>query len=527
MKRINNYKAIFNQDDGRIALLLKSLLIGLISGGIVVAYRYTLAKGEAISQAMYAAIRAVPYFLLVLVPALVVCAILVGLLCKKYPAISGSGIPQIKGTLLGYFHDNWLTTMVAKFVGGAVSVVAGLSLGREGPCIQLGACVADGLSDKLARTRMERKILMASGASAGLAAAFNAPLAGVIFTLEEIFKYFSPTILLSAMTSAVTADFVSKQAFGMEPVFQFAAGSGLPLNDYWLLIPLGIIIGLAGSLYNFTLLATQRAYRKLPNLPRFARPIIPFLIAAILGMVFPYVLGGGQYMVDQLTLQSSLKFLFLLFAVKFLFSMVSFGSGVPGGIFFPLLVLGAAIGAVFGKVAVPALGLDHALFFNFIILSMAGYFAAIVRAPITGIVLIIEMTGDFTHLLSLTVVAIISYATAEMTGGSPIYDSLLAGQVRSFGTKRAKARYARVNKSKKITMEEIVHHHCTVAHKLVKEIPWPEQCLLVAIHRDEEELIPNGDTEILPGDYLILLTDLREEVPVRRVLQKLTQDRAV
>ncbi len=523
MKRQNNYKAIFNTDHQNISLLLKSLLVGLLSGLVVVAYRFVLAEGEAISQSMYAAVRAHPAVCLALFPSLVLSGLGVGFLCRKFPLIGGSGIPQVKGILLGYFQNRWLSTLLAKFLGGAVSVLAGLSLGREGPSIQLGACVADGLSDKLANTRMQRKLLMASGASAGLAAAFNAPLAGVIFTLEEVFKYFSPAILMSAMTSAVTADFVAKQAFGMGPIFQFNATQSLPLYHYWLLLPFGVIIGLGGAFYNYTLLATQRAYKKASRLPDFVRPVIPFLLAGVLGLCFPYVLGGGHYMVEQLTMSTAIRTLVLLLAVKFIFSMISFGSGAPGGIFFPLLVLGASIGAIFGKAAVLGLHLDEALFFNFVILAMAGFFAAIVRAPITGIVLITEMTGTFSHLLSLTVVAIVAYVTADLAGGSPIYDSLLAGQVKALGTEKVKARFARIDSDKKITMEEIVHHHSLAAGSLVKDIPWPDKCLLVSIRREGAELIPKGDMEILPGDYLICLTNLKLEVPVRRTIQKLTK----
>lgn len=144
-----------------------------------------------------------------------------GILINKFKMIGGSGIPQVKGIILGYFKNNWLGTLIAKFLGGIISITAGLSLGREGPSIQIGSCVAEGVGNKLASSRQEKKILMASGASAGLAAAFNAPLAGTMFAMEEIFKYFSPVILLSTMVSAVIADYISKLIFGTNPVFLF------------------------------------------------------------------------------------------------------------------------------------------------------------------------------------------------------------------------------------------------------------------------------------------------------------------
>jgi H+/Cl- antiporter ClcA len=276
--------------------------------------------------------------------------------------ISGSGIPQVKGVIMGYFKNNWLSTLIAKFFGGAVSILAGLSLGREGPSIQLGACVAQGVGDKLAASRTEKKVLIASGASAGLAAAFNAPLAGAMFAMEEIFKYFSPAILLSTMMSAVVADFVSKIVFGINPVFNFDVQSSIPLSGYWLLFILGAIIGAAGAFYNFVLLQTQKLYKRTKWLNVKTRPVIPFVLAGLLGLVFPIALGSGHRIVGELQLSAGITFLLLMLVVKFLFSMISFGSGAPGGIFFPLLIIGATIGAIFGNIAVNYIGLDPKLF---------------------------------------------------------------------------------------------------------------------------------------------------------------------
>ena len=129
---------------------------------------------------------------------------------------------------------------------GALGILAGLSLGREGPSIQLGACVAQGLGDKISDTRAERKILIASGAGAGLAAAFNAPLAGTMFVIEEIFKYISPVLLLSSMVGCILADSVARLAFGGAPVFSFPIQSGLPMDKYWMVIALGVVLGGAG-----------------------------------------------------------------------------------------------------------------------------------------------------------------------------------------------------------------------------------------------------------------------------------------
>ena len=253
----NRYRALFDEEGQKISVVWKGALIGVLVGVAVVLYRLALTSAEEISFAVYAYIRSHTGWIPALFLGLGALGYGVGLLVSKYRAISGSGIPQVKGIMTGYMETGWFSTFLAKFLGGTLSILAGLSLGREGPSIQLGASLAQGVGDKLAKTRAERKILIASGASAGLAAAFNAPLAGVMFAMEEIFKYISPLILLSTMVSAIVADCVSRIVFGAAPVFSFTIQSGIPLRSYWLVCLVGVLLGGAGAAYNWVLLKNQ------------------------------------------------------------------------------------------------------------------------------------------------------------------------------------------------------------------------------------------------------------------------------
>lgn len=510
----NNYQAISSVGEKKLPVLLWSIVIGLLAGLVVVAYRIVLNYAEKLSFTIYGFLQESPGWIPVWMLVLVILGILVGKMVKKNDMISGSGIPQVKGIMMGYIKDTWFGTLCLKFIGGAAAILGGLSLGREGPSVQLGACVAEGVAKKGKITRMEKKVLIASGASAGLSAAFNAPLAGVVFALEEIFKYFSPLILLSTMAAAVAADFVAKNVFGMAHVFQFPEVGVIPLSSYWILLLLGAVLGATGAFYNQVLLAAQRFYQKLP---RDKRPLIPFVLAGILGLVFPSVLCGGHEIVSQLNLSTGLLMLFALLVMKFLFSMISFGSGSPGGIFFPLLIIGGTIGAIFGTIAVHWLGFSSDLFFNFVILAMAGYFTAIVRAPITGIILITEMTGSLHHLLSLTVVAITSYIVADLLKSAPVYESLLENLLK---TKNILPKEEEANQ--KILIDTIVQHGSKIAGKQVKEIRWPRRTLLLSIKRMENEIIPKGDTVLQEEDYLILITDLNSEWKTRERIHALT-----
>jgi len=510
------YTILTSHDSRKLAILMQSLAVGLLAGIVVVLYRIVLTYAEQFAFWMYGFLREHMAFLPVAVIGLSIAGCIVHFLVSKNKMISGSGIPQLKGILTGYFKQNWLHTLCSKFAGGAVAIAAGLSLGREGPSIQLGACVAEGIGNKIGKSRMERKILMASGASAGLAAAFNAPLAGVIFALEEIFKYFSPLILLSTMSAAVVADFVSKNVFGIGPVFSFEIAGSVPLSSYGMLILLGTVLGFMGAFYNYSLLRTQKLYKDTKHISSRTKTIITFLFAGVVGIAFPVVLGGGHHVIGELNLAKGISFLILLFMVKFVFSMFSFASGAPGGIFFPLLVLGGTIGAIFAGVAINFFGYDDALFFNFVILAMAGYFTAIVRAPITGIVLIMEMTGSFTHLLSLSIVALTAYVVADLLKSPPIYEALLEKQLAEYDVQDTAEEH-----SKKIMVEMLIQHGAQLEDRLVKEINWPRKCLLVSIRRGEIEILPKGDTILKTGDYILVLTDINSEWRTREKLEKL------
>lgn len=494
-------------------ILLVSALIGLCSGAVVLVYRYLLGIAEEFCFWFYAKVCENPLYIAMAIILVGTVGYLIGLLIKKFKMIGGSGIPQVKGILLGYFKDKWYATLLAKLFGGTISTMAGLSLGREGPSIQLGACVADGVAKKLGKTRYERKIYMAGGACAGLAAAFNAPLAGVMFCLEELFRYFSPIILLVTMTSAVIADFVAKSFFGTATVFHFEVTNTMELANYWLLPLLGILMGVTGAFYNFVLIITKKAYSKIKIIQ--LRPVIPFVMAVVLGVLFPVVLCGGHAIIEEIDINVGIAFLVLVLVLKFVFSMVSFGSGAPGGIFFPLLVIGAVWGAIFAKSANFMGVLDESLFYNIVIFAMAGYFTAVVRAPITGIILLMEMTGSFTQLLPLTIVCLIAYVTANALKSPPIYDSLLESQIEANGGVK------HIKRAKKVNFDAVVHIGAAIDGEKIKNINFPENCLIVGISRAEQDIIPKGETKILAGDILMFITDTEVEAKAKEKIEKL------
>lgn len=511
-----NFQIITNTETRKVKLILKALFVGVITSIIVTLYRFVLAYGEKFAFYIYDFQKSNKWTIPLWFILLSIIGYIVGKLVEKEPFISGSGIPQVKGVMDGYLENRPISIIINKFIGGTLSIISGLSLGREGPSVQLGASTGDFLSKKFKSTRLERRLLISSGASAGLAAAFNAPLSGVLFSLEEIYKYFSPLVLLATITASVVADFISKHFFGLGPVFHFGNSNPIPLENYWILIILGIILGILGTLYNWFTIKTQWIYSKI-KWPITIKMIIPFWLAGIVGLLFPIVLCGGHSVIEDLTLNSSLGLLLLIVIAKFLFSMTSFGSGAPGGIFFPLLIIGGSIGATFGYISINYLGVNTEFFNNFIILSMAGYFTAIVRAPITGIILITEMTGSFSHLLSLTVVSIIAYTVADLLKSAPIYDSLLDSLLKKNNIEESHS-----ESSQKIIITNVVHFGSKIENMHLKDIKLPDNILLVSLKRGKSSIVPKGNTIIKAGDELLTITEVKDEWRSRELLQELT-----
>lgn len=521
MKKYSILETIKHWHNFKLKVIFEGLLVGIITGFVVVFYRLLLSKASSIRIFILDKIHggSIPYIFAWFI-FLVVIAVLLGFLVKKIPMIKGSGIPQIKGVLIRQLKMDWLKEVVAKFFGGVFAIGFGLSLGREGPSVQLGSGIGLGVSSILKRHHTEEKYLITSGASAGLAAAFNAPLAGVIFALEELHKNFSPLLLTCVMGASLTADFVSKQFFGFKPVFDFQNVTPLPLNNYLFLIGLGILVGSLGAFFNYSLLRVQSLYENSKKVKEEYRILIPFMIAGILGLFMPQMLGGGHGLIEDLVHGDFLISAILLFIlIKFTFTIISYGSGAPGGIFLPLLVIGALVGKVYGLLLVEYFNLDPTYVVNFIILGMAAHFTAIVRAPITGGILILEMTNSFQHLLALILVSLVTFMFVNLMEQKPIYDSLLDRILHKNNGKKLKG-----NRHKKIILEIPVSIASKFEHKNVNEVTWPEDCLIIGIHRGEEEIIPHGNTTIYQGDRLLILTHQDQMCHVKPMLLSMGQE---
>ena len=502
----NSLKSILKSHDSYL-LLLWAVLIGAAAGLVTVAFRFAASYAEKLNGILFSFTGSVWKVLLLFV-ILTVLGIIVGRLSDSETLIKGSGIPQLEGQLMGYFSPKCIAVLIKKFISVSLCLVGGLSFGKAGPSMQLGAMAAQGVCKATKRSRSEQKYLLICGASAALSAIFNAPLTGLMFALEEIHKNFSARAIFPAMISAITADIIANAFFGSATTLHLSQVSVLPFCQYGLYIALGIIAGLFGALYHVSLFASQRLYAG-TRLPSRWCMVIPFILSGVLGLLMPEVLGGGSRIIEALASgKYALGFMAAALAVKFVFTMLCIGSGAPGGIFFPMLVLGALVGSIFGTFSIGFFGLSESCMMNFILLGMAGTFAAVVRAPLTGILMVVELSGSFTQLIGLTIVVCIASIVAKLLGCRPVYERMLDNMTPD-------PIYRTKSKQDQNIIDLAVTYDSPLAGKHISEVEWPKSCLAVSITRGSEQLIPHGDTSIEPGDIISVVCPVGDEALVQ------------
>lgn len=496
--------------DYRIIYISKGIVTGLITGIIVSLFRLGIQAILDHVITLYQFFHTEPQWLIMWGILSIVVAIIIGKMVESDPDIKGSGIPQVEGQVQGVVQTKWYSILWKKFFGGLLANGFGLFLGREGPSIQLGSSVGNGVSRLSNSDEVQESILLSSGAGAGLAAAFNAPIAGLMFVLEEVHHNFSPIVAITTFAATITSNFVALNVFGLAPVLDIGSLDIFPLHYFGWTALLGIILGLAGWVFSKVLLVLPSLYAKVPLIPKTFNVLIPLLLVIPIGYYLPEVIGGGSSVVVNLeNWQLSLSLLAGLFVLRFVFFMISYGSNVPGGMFLPILSLGGIIGCFVGQIAIIYFDVEPSLLTHFIIFAMAGYFTAIGKAPLTAILLVTEMVGGLNQLMPLAIVSLFAYITADLLEVKPIYEELLERMVATKHSNCIGRRFSFVFP---------VDPSSDFSGKAIKDIEWPQSVLVVGVRRGENTIIPNGFTKIYTGDHLVLSTD---KGLVRQVHQQL------
>ena len=410
-----------------LVLGVLSLVVGAASGLMGAVFRLSLGWAERLRDALvtWAHGEGVAGFLLVTVTCAAATAIAAWLVRRFSPHASGSGIPHVEAVLREELPPAPFRLIPVKFLGGVLAIGSGLALGREGPSVQMGASLAHLVGTVFRRSWPDCRVLLAAGAGAGLATAFNAPIAGAVFVLEELVRRFETRIAIAALGASATAMSVARLFLGEAPEFQVEPLDYGSSEGKLLFVVLGAVAGFLAIAYNRTILAAIAAADRLSSWPVEARAALVGATVGTLAWFAPELVGGGEPL-TQRTLAGAMTFSLLpvVFLLRFGLGPVSYAARTPGGLFAPMLVLGAQLGLLFGTLCRQAHpGLD-APPEAFAVVGMAAFFTGVVRAPVTGIVLIIEMTASFTMLLPMLGACFAAMLVPTLLGDPPIYDSL-------------------------------------------------------------------------------------------------------
>ena len=499
--------------ENALNMFCMSVLTGLFAGVLITFYNILMSIGEEKSADLYTLLFNNPAFIPLLFVGLAAGAVVIGTVVRFVPMIRGSGIPQIEGAARGVVKFKWYVTMCSMFAASLACVFMGYPAGAEGPSLELGGCCGSAVGVICRRNMMVRRLQIASGASAGLAVAFNAPITGVVFAMEEAFHSFSPQVFICATISVVTA-LVTRNA--IRPALDYSVGfafHGFVFADfnalsYLYLAVAAIITSVCGIGFYHLVFLSKKLFKKITFLKGAGKYIIPFTLAGAFGLITIYSLGGGHSFIEALTTQGGLKeisvggvfglsliaSLIIIVIIRFITAVMTMGCGVPCGVFIPMLAIGAGIGAILSQLFQMA-GMPAACGDYFVIICMAVFFTCIVKAPITGIVMVFELTGSFANMLPAILGIAIGFIVGHLFKTEPIYEKNLHGYIAEEGL------YSGVEK---MSFTLRIAEGAKIAGMTVRDVIWPTNGLVVSrITPDGAAAVPDGETVLHENDSIV------------------------
>jgi CIC family chloride channel protein len=413
-----------------IRLSAGSILAGILIGFVGGAFRYLLIVLDRWRDELIGWAHSWPHvgWLAPVALGLGGAAVARAIVIRFAPLAEGSGIQHVEAVFSGEAEEAPPPIVPIKFFGGLLALGSGLALGREGPTVQMGAALGWLISHRLINDDQDRKVIGAAGAGAGLAVAFNAPLGGSIFVFEELTGSITPWLLVATLTAALVGVWIMRLMLGNGLDFAVRQVSFIEAWSIGPFLALGALLGAVGTLYNVTVVGLLHFADRLDRFPHLSSTNRAAIIGAMVGLAAwfaPAVVGGGNMLTQAILADRyAIGGLLVVFLARFLLGPWSYAAGAPGGLFAPLLVLGASSGALFAGVLNHFFPLPGFPPIAFAVVGMAAMFSASVRAPLTGIVLTIEMTGRGDLTLALLGASLAAMLVAILLQSEPIYETL-------------------------------------------------------------------------------------------------------
>ncbi|MCE9871003.1 H(+)/Cl(-) exchange transporter ClcA [Hafnia alvei] len=434
LRRSDVMLQILRRDKTPVAILLMAAVVGTLAGLIGVAFEKSVDWVQ--QQRLGGLAHVADYWIIVWPMAFIGSALLAMFgyyLVRRFaPEAGGSGIPEIEGALENLRPVRWWRVIPVKFFGGLGTLGAGMVLGREGPTVQMGGNLGQMVFDLFrARSTEARHSLLATGAAAGLTAAFNAPLAGILFVIEEMRPQFRYSLIsIKAVFIGVIMSCVVFRFFnGERTVIEVGKLGNVGINTLWLYLLLGMVFGVVGVMFNRGVFRVQDMFQRLHGGDWRKLVLIGGILGGlcgVLGLIQQEAAGGGFNLIPIAAAGNyTMGMLLFIFIARVVTTLLCFGSGAPGGIFAPMLALGTLLGTAFGMASAhlfPQYGIEAG---TFAIAGMGALFAATVRAPLTGIVLVLEMTDNYQLILPMIITCLGATLLAQFLGGKPLYSCIL------------------------------------------------------------------------------------------------------
>jgi CIC family chloride channel protein len=356
------------------------------------------------------------------------------LVVRFAPNAGGSGVQRVEAVFRGEAKPSPHSIVLVKFFGGLLAMGSGLALGREGPTVQMGASLSSLISRFLVKHDEDAKVVMAAGAGAGLAVAFNAPIGGSVFVFEELSSTFTPWLLMGTLAAATFAVWAMRLFLGNHLDFVVSQVSLTAVWKGWPFLVLGGMLGAVGALYNSTIIGLLRACDRLIRIPTVLRAALIGATVGLLAWFAPAMVGGGDNLTQGvLSGHYGLTALAGIFVLRFFIGPWSYVAEAPGGLFAPMLLLGASFGALLGEALsyfLPSLGISPVAC---AVVGMATLFTACVRAPLTGVILTVEMTGRGDLTVALLGASLVAMVVTTLLGSEPIYETLKCRMIERQG----------------------------------------------------------------------------------------------